>query len=69
MLLELPRGGPSGRELARRGRERSIELFPVAPYHHDGRATRDGVVAGYAALPEHAFDAGLSALGDLLAQA
>jgi len=68
VLLELPRDGESGAELARRGRERSIELFPVAPYHHDGRATRDGVVAGYAALPAHAFDAGLAALGDLLAR-
>ena len=41
----------------------------TCPYHHDGRATRDGVVVGYAALPEHAFDAGLLALGDLLAEA
>jgi GntR family transcriptional regulator/MocR family aminotransferase len=66
VLLELPRDGESGTELARRGRERSIELFPVAPCYHDGRAIRDGVVVGYAALPEHAFDAGLTALGDLL---
>ncbi len=68
VLLELPPAGPSGRDLHARARERSIELFPVGPYHHDGRAARDGVVAGYAALPEHAFDAGLSALGDLLSQ-
>jgi GntR family transcriptional regulator/MocR family aminotransferase len=66
VLLELPRDGESGAELARRGRERSIELFPVAPCYHDGRAIRDGVIVGYAALPEHAFDAGLTALGDLL---
>jgi GntR family transcriptional regulator/MocR family aminotransferase len=69
VLLELPPAGPSGSDLRARARERSIELFPVAPYHHDGRAARDGLVAGYAALPEHAFDAGLTALGDLLAQA
>ena len=69
MLLELPRDGGPAPSSPRRGRERSIELFPVAPYHHGGRATRDGVVVGYAALPEHAFDAGLAALGDLLAEA
>jgi GntR family transcriptional regulator/MocR family aminotransferase len=68
-LLELPAGGPSGAELAALARARSITLYPVAQHHHDGRALRDGVVVGYAALPEHALAAGLSALGDLLAEA
>jgi GntR family transcriptional regulator/MocR family aminotransferase len=67
VLLQLPRGAPSAEELARRAGNRSVELFPVGRYHHDGRAVRDGVVAGYAALPEHDFEAGIAALGDLLA--
>ncbi len=66
-LLMLPEGGISGDELASRAVPHSIELFPVGPYHHDGEAARDGVLVGYGALPEHAFEAGLSALGDLLA--
>ncbi len=67
VLLVLPQDGISGEELAARARERSIELFPVGPYHHDGRSDSDSVLVGYGALPEHAFEAGLSALGDLLA--
>jgi GntR family transcriptional regulator / MocR family aminotransferase len=67
VLLQLPRGAPPATELARRAAERSVGLFPVGPYHHDGRPVRDGIVAGYAALPEHDFEAGLTALGDLLA--
>jgi GntR family transcriptional regulator/MocR family aminotransferase len=67
VLLELPPDGPSGEELAARAAERSLELFPVGDCHHAGRPERDGVVVGYAALPEHAFDAGIRALGDLLA--
>jgi GntR family transcriptional regulator/MocR family aminotransferase len=67
VLLELPEGGPSGDELAARAAEQSIELFPVGRHYHDGRATREAVVLGYAALPEHDFEAGLTALGNLLA--
>jgi GntR family transcriptional regulator/MocR family aminotransferase len=67
LLLELPPDGPSADELADRAARRSIELFPVDRDYHDGRAPRSGVVVGYAALPEHAFEAGLTALGDLLA--
>jgi GntR family transcriptional regulator/MocR family aminotransferase len=66
VLLQLPRGALPAEELARRAAARSVELFPVGRYHHDGRAVRDGVVAGYAALPEHDFEAGIAALGDLL---
>jgi GntR family transcriptional regulator/MocR family aminotransferase len=69
MLLELPPDGPSADELADRASRRSIELFPVDRCYHDGRAPRGGLVVGYAALPEHAFEAGLTALGDLLAAA
>jgi GntR family transcriptional regulator/MocR family aminotransferase len=67
VLLELPPEGPSAEELAADAAERSIELFPIGPHHHDSRTVRDGVVVGYGALPEHDFEAGLSALGDLLA--
>jgi GntR family transcriptional regulator/MocR family aminotransferase len=66
VLLELPDGVTAAALVAEAAR-RSIELFPVAPSHHDGRPGRDGLVVGYGALPEHAFDAGLEALGDLLA--
>ncbi len=66
VLLELPATGPFAVELAARATERSIELFPVGQFHHEGAPARDGVVVGYGALPEHDFDAGLRALGDLL---
>ena len=69
VLLELPPDGPSGEELAALGARRSIELFPVGPSYRDGQPARDGVVVGYGGLPEHDFDAGLAALGDLLAAA
>jgi GntR family transcriptional regulator/MocR family aminotransferase len=66
VLLELPTGSPSAEEIADRGAQYSIELSPVAPCYHSGKAARDGLVVGYAALPEHAFESGLAALGDLL---
>lgn len=69
VLLVLPEDGMSGRELAARASYHSIELFPVAPYSHDARQACDGVLVGYGALPEHAFEAGLDALGDLLTSA
>ena len=62
VLLELP----AADEVAARAAERSVELFPVGRNHHDGRPAADGVVVGYAALPEHDFAAGLSALAELL---
>jgi GntR family transcriptional regulator/MocR family aminotransferase len=66
VLLELPPGGPSAVELAERAAARSIELFPVGRFHHHGEPVPDGIVLGYGALPEHAFEAGLRALGELL---
>ena len=68
VLLELPADGPSGEELAARAADRSIQLFPLGPHHHDGRPPRDGVVIGYGALPEHDLEPALRALGDLLAE-
>ncbi len=67
VLLELPEGGPTCAQLIAEGARRSIELYPLAPHYANGRAPRDGVVLGYGALPEHDFDAGIAALGDLLA--
>ena len=69
VLLELPPGSPSGDELAELGRERSIELFPVGRCYHDDERRREGLVVGYAALPDHAFESGLNALVDLLSAA
>jgi GntR family transcriptional regulator/MocR family aminotransferase len=69
VLLQLPPGSPSGDELAALAAERSIRLYPVAQYHHDGRAVREGVVVGYAALSEYELAAALDALGDLLERA
>jgi GntR family transcriptional regulator / MocR family aminotransferase len=66
VLLELPAEAPSADELALRSAEQSIELFPVGRCYHSGRAIRDGLVIGYAALPEHAFESGITALGDFL---
>jgi GntR family transcriptional regulator/MocR family aminotransferase len=68
VLLELPKPGPASIEIAEHARGRSISLFPIARCYHDGRipeATRDGLVLGYAALPEHDFERGLAALGTL----
>jgi GntR family transcriptional regulator / MocR family aminotransferase len=66
VLLELPAEAPSADELAERAAGQSIELFPVGRCYHSGRAIRDGLVIGYAALPEHAFESGVTALGDFL---
>jgi GntR family transcriptional regulator/MocR family aminotransferase len=66
VLLELPADAPSADELAGRAAQQSIELFPVSRCYHSGRAVREGLVIGYAALPEHAFEGGLAALGDFL---
>jgi DNA-binding transcriptional MocR family regulator len=63
VLLELP----DADKPAERAAARSIELFPVGPTYHDGRPARDGVVVGYAALPEHEFAPGLTALVGILA--
>ncbi len=70
VLLQLPSPGPSAEAFVRRGADRSIELFPVGPCYHAGQSPdgRDGLVLGYAALPEHDFDPGLRALGELLAE-
>jgi GntR family transcriptional regulator/MocR family aminotransferase len=68
VLLELPAGGPSAAELTERAAARSIELFPVGRFHQHGEPVRDGIVLGYGALPEHAFEAGLRALGELFAE-
>jgi GntR family transcriptional regulator/MocR family aminotransferase len=69
VLLALPPGGPSADDLARRAAARSIELFPLSQFHHDGEPSDpDGVVLGYGALPEYDVEAGLAALGDLLAE-
>ncbi len=58
-VLELPDHGPSARALVERAAERSLRLYPIAG--------REAIVAGYGALPEHAFEAGMRALGTLLA--
>jgi GntR family transcriptional regulator / MocR family aminotransferase len=67
VLLELPARGPSAEQLTQQASKRGIELFPVGNFHHHEPPARDGVVLGYGALPEHDFEAGLKALGDLLA--
>jgi GntR family transcriptional regulator / MocR family aminotransferase len=66
VLLELPAGAPSSAQLLAEADRRSLELYPLGPHYRSGRAPRDGVVIGYGALPEHDFEAGLSALGALL---
>ena len=70
VLLQLPTSGPSAESLVRRGADRSIGLFPVGPCYHAGQSPdgHDGLVLGYAAVPEHDFDPGVRALGDFLAE-
>jgi GntR family transcriptional regulator/MocR family aminotransferase len=68
ILLELPDDAPSGDELAASALAQSIELFPVTRCYVDRRPLRDGLVIGYAALPEHDFESALAALGDFLEQ-
>jgi len=69
VLLELPPGSPASAEIADRALQRSIALFPLARCYHSGHlpdGVPDGLVLGYAALPEHDFESGIAALGDLL---
>ncbi|MDP9256176.1 MAG: PLP-dependent aminotransferase family protein [Actinomycetota bacterium] len=66
MLLELPEGGTTASELIEEAGRRSIELYPLSAAYAGGRAPSDGIVLGYGALPEHDFEAGLNALGELL---
>lgn len=70
VLLEFPPDSPLSSEIARRALERSISLFPVASSYHERVAPpgRDGLVLGYAALPEHEFESGIAALCDLLGE-
>ena len=67
VLLELPPDGPPAAELASAAARRSVALWPVSAYHHDPAAAPHGIVVGYGALAEHDFEAGLRALGDVLA--
>jgi len=69
VLLELPPTSRSSTEIAQRGLARSISLFPLARCYHSGRIpddATDALVLGYAALPEHDFERGIAALGELL---
>jgi GntR family transcriptional regulator/MocR family aminotransferase len=68
VVLEMPEAGPSSSQLVEEAGRRSIELHSLAAGYLGGRAPRDGIVLGYGALPEHDFEAGLHALGELLAE-
>jgi GntR family transcriptional regulator/MocR family aminotransferase len=68
VVLELPEAGPSTPRLIEEAAGRSIALYPLASTYAGGSPPRDGIVLGYGALPEHEFEAGLSALGGLLAE-
>jgi GntR family transcriptional regulator / MocR family aminotransferase len=69
VLLELPPGGPSEEDVIARAAQESIELFPVGWCYHAGRGPANGIVLGYAGLPEHAFESAIAMLGDVLAAA
>ncbi len=69
VLLELPATSPSSTQIEERALTRSVSLFPLLRCYHDVRDPDDlpdGLVLGYAALPEHDFGNGIAALGDLL---
>ena len=63
--------GFSAQSIVERASAESIELFPVGRCYHAGVSppVHDGLVLGYAALPEHDFDSGLDALDGVLAAA
>jgi GntR family transcriptional regulator/MocR family aminotransferase len=65
VLLRLP-PGETAAGLIERAAAASVGLHSVAPCHHDGRPDREGIVLGYGAIPEHAFDASLDALAGVL---
>ena len=44
-------------------------LNSLRAYYDEHDPVPDGIVLGYGALPDHAFEAGLRALGDLFAEA
>jgi GntR family transcriptional regulator/MocR family aminotransferase len=69
VLVELPAGGPTAAAVAALAARRGVALSTLAASHHDGRADREALVIGYAALPDHAFAAALDALGDVLGEA
>jgi GntR family transcriptional regulator/MocR family aminotransferase len=60
VLLDLPDHGPDAAELCARAAERSMRLY--------GPAGRNAVLVGFGALSEHDAEAGLRALGNLLAE-
>jgi GntR family transcriptional regulator / MocR family aminotransferase len=69
VLLELPPTSPSSGGIAERALAKSISLYPLARCYHGGRipdGAADALVLGYAALPEHDFERGIAALGELL---
>src|SRR5205814_6546182 len=69
VLLELPPSSPPSSEIAERALAKSISLFPLACCYRDGRIpddASDALVLGYASLPQHEFERGIAALGELL---
>jgi GntR family transcriptional regulator/MocR family aminotransferase len=69
VFLELPPSSPSSSEIANRALAKSISLYPLAGCYLDGRIpddASDALVLGYAALPQHEFERGIAALGELL---
>ncbi|WP_255506052.1 PLP-dependent aminotransferase family protein [Mycolicibacterium sp. 018/SC-01/001] len=67
LLVDLPDGTEA--EVLRRAGEAGIALTGLSILRHPDADvdTRDGIVVGYAAPSEHAFDAAISALSDVLA--
>ena len=64
-----PRAGRAAHELIEEAARRSIALYPLALVRMPvARPRATAIVLGYGALPEHEVEAGLSALGGLLAE-
>jgi len=66
VVIELPPGGPSERDVLALARERSVGMYPLGHFWQRRRRARQGLVVGYGAPPEHRFEAALAALGDVL---
>jgi GntR family transcriptional regulator/MocR family aminotransferase len=64
-VLHLPAGTDEDR-LVEQARERGVGLYGMAPMHRVARPAGPQLVVGFGDTPQHAIDAGIAAIADLL---